>query len=162
VPFSGLVRPKTAGPLQKLGWHESGSLPDFTQSSQRLSPLDVYPTIRNNEVPFPLHPERFRKVILVTGSRSPPPCPIRNSYPLLSFPPFLRTLPMTCTQNPARIHIQSAYKAKQETRVGGKSRSLLGEIGAQQWRGNPSPTPYSTLSKGSKIPNLRAAAGPKP
>jgi hypothetical protein len=53
---------------------------------------------------------------------------------------------------------QSAYKTKQETRVGGKSRSLLGAIKIQQWRGNPSPAPYSALSKGSKIPNLEVAA----
>jgi hypothetical protein len=28
----------------------------------------------------------------------------------------------------------------------------------QLWRGNPSPAPYSALSKGSKIPNLEVAA----
>jgi hypothetical protein len=41
VPFPGLVRPRAVRPLQKLGRHESESLLDFTQSSQRLSHLDV-------------------------------------------------------------------------------------------------------------------------
>jgi hypothetical protein len=53
---------------------------------------------------------------------------------------------------------QSAYKTKQETKVGGKATNLLGATKVQQWRGNSSPTPYSTLSKGSKIPNLEVAA----
>ena len=42
-------------------------------------PLRRYPTIRNNEVSLPLHPERFRKIILTTWSGSSLPCPIRNS-----------------------------------------------------------------------------------
>jgi hypothetical protein len=46
------------GPLQKLGWHESGFLPVFTQSSQRLSHLDVNTIIRKNEVSLSLHPEK--------------------------------------------------------------------------------------------------------
>ena len=53
VPFSGLVRPRTVEPLQKLGWHESGSLPDLTQSSQRLSHLDV--TQPSGTMRFPSH-----------------------------------------------------------------------------------------------------------
>jgi hypothetical protein len=53
VPFSGLVRPRTVEPLQKLGWRESGFLPDFTQSSQRLSHLDV--TQPSGIMRFPSH-----------------------------------------------------------------------------------------------------------
>ena len=34
----------------------------------------------------------------------------------------------------------------------------VGAIKIQQWRRNPSPAPYSALSRGSKIPNLKAAA----
>jgi hypothetical protein len=57
---------------------------------------------------------------------------------------------------------ESAYnphtKPSKKQKGGGKSRNLLGAIKIQQWRGNPSPTPYSALSKGSKIPNLEVAA----
>jgi hypothetical protein len=53
VPLSGLVRLRTMGPLQKLGRHESGSLPDLTQSSQRLSHLDV--TQPSGTMRFPSH-----------------------------------------------------------------------------------------------------------
>jgi hypothetical protein len=42
------------GPLQKLRWHESGSLPAFTQSSQRLSHLDVN-TINRKKMRFLSH-----------------------------------------------------------------------------------------------------------
>ena len=41
VPPFGSVRLRIVGPLQKLGWPKSKSLPDFTLSSQRLSHLDV-------------------------------------------------------------------------------------------------------------------------
>jgi hypothetical protein len=82
---------------------------------------------------------------------------IRVSPPLF-YPELLSPPVLSPSLEPSQ---QSAYKTKQETRVGGKSRSLLGAIKIQQWRGNPSPTPYSTLSKGSKIPNLRVAADPK-
>ena len=44
VPLSGLSRPKAVRPLQKIGWRKPGSLPDLTQSSPRLSHLDVTQT----------------------------------------------------------------------------------------------------------------------
>ena len=44
IPLSGLKCLRAVGPLQKLGRHESGSLPDLTQSSQRLSHLDFTQT----------------------------------------------------------------------------------------------------------------------
>ena len=53
VPLSGLVRLRAVGPLQKLGRRESGSLPDLTQSSQRLSHLDV--TQPSGTMRFPSH-----------------------------------------------------------------------------------------------------------
>jgi hypothetical protein len=39
-----------------------------------------------------------------------------------------------------------------------KVRKFIRSHKIQQWRGNPSPAPYSALSKGSKIPNLEVAA----
>ena len=44
VSLSGLSRLRTVGPHQKLGRHETGSLLDLTQSSQRLSHLNVTQT----------------------------------------------------------------------------------------------------------------------
>ena len=41
IPLSGLSRPKAVRPLQKIRWRMSGSLPDLTKSSPRLSHLDV-------------------------------------------------------------------------------------------------------------------------
>ena len=40
-PLSGLSRPRAMGPLRKIGWRKSGSLPDLTQSYGWLSHLDV-------------------------------------------------------------------------------------------------------------------------
>ena len=53
VPLSGLVRLRTVEPLQKLGWREPGFLPESTQSSQRLSHLDV--TQLSGIMRFPSH-----------------------------------------------------------------------------------------------------------
>jgi hypothetical protein len=47
--------------------------PGFTQPSQRLSHLDVYPTIRKNEVSLPLHLEKYWKVITSDLIRVSPP-----------------------------------------------------------------------------------------
>jgi hypothetical protein len=40
----------------------------------------------------------------------------------------------------------------------GKVKRFIRSHKIQQWRENPSPAPYSALSKGSKIPNLEVAA----
>ena len=53
VPLFGLVRLRLVGPLQKLRWREPGSLPVPTQSSQRLSHLDV--TQLSGIMRFPSH-----------------------------------------------------------------------------------------------------------
>lgn len=44
IPLFGLSRPRAMGPLHKIEWHKSGSLPDLTQSYRRLSHLDVTQT----------------------------------------------------------------------------------------------------------------------
>ena len=85
VPLSRLVHLRTVGPLQKLGRPEFGSLPDLTQFFQRLSHLDVTQPSEIMRFLFPLHSERFHKVIARVWSGSPLPCSIRNSYPLMLF-----------------------------------------------------------------------------
>ena len=68
VPLSKPVRLRTVGPLQKLGWHEFGSLSDLTQSSQQLSHLDV--TQPSKTVRFPSHyTQHYKK-----------PCPFQPWY----------------------------------------------------------------------------------
>jgi len=141
VPSPGLICPKTVGPLQKLGWRESGFLPDLTQSFQRLSHLDVYPVIREDEVSLPLHPERFRKAITSDLIRvSSPLC-----YPeLLSSPNPPPTLEFSqCSAHihshaQTIIHIPSVSQIKSERRRNGKkSRSLLGATKYNIGKGTP-------------------------
>ena len=80
VPLSGLVRLRTMGPLQKLGWREPGFLPESTQSSQRLSHLDV--TQLSGIMRFPSHYTQ-------KGSARFPPNPLTRVLSLLSYPELL-------------------------------------------------------------------------
>ena len=82
VPPSGLVHLRMTWPHQKLGWLESGFLPDPAQSSQRLSYLGVSLTIRNSEVSLPLYSERICKVATELDPGLPLLCAIRHSHSL--------------------------------------------------------------------------------
>ena len=66
APLSRLVRLRTVGPLQKLEWREHGFLPKSTQSSQRLSHLDVTQLSEIMRFPFHYTPKKFRKIILIS------------------------------------------------------------------------------------------------
>ena len=58
VSLSGLSRLRTVGPHEKLGRHETSSILDLTQSSQRLSHLDVTQTSGIMMFPSPFNPEK--------------------------------------------------------------------------------------------------------
>jgi hypothetical protein len=114
-------------PLQKLGWHDFGLLLDFTQSSQRLFHLDV--TQPSRIMRFLFH--YTQKKVLKDNTSD-----LIWVFPPLFYPELLSPFVLSPFLEPSQ---QSAYKTKQKTRIGGKSKSLLGAIKIQQWRGNPSP-----------------------
>jgi hypothetical protein len=72
---------------------------------------------------------------------------------------FLRTLSIIRTHTPKQESTYHPYHKSSEREEGvGKVKKFIRSHKIQQWRGNPSPAPYSALSKGSKIPNLEVAA----
>ena len=108
APPSRLVRLKAMGPHQKLGRLESGSLPDLAQSSQRLSHLGVFLTIRNSEVSLPLHSERIRKAVAELGPGLSPN--------VLSGTPIPQTLflSISCMISQPFIHTSNSKESRSE------------------------------------------------
>ena len=138
VPLSGLVRLRAVGPLQKLGQRKSGFLPVHPILPAAIPPRR-YPTILNNEVFLPLHPERIHKVIT------------RSDLGLLS-PVLSGTHIPSCSLSSANnlLTVRTQNQSREIKKWEVKKFIRVGAIKIQQWRRNPSPAFYSALNRDPK------------